>query len=62
MEFGVQLVKMRLEKRLHENICGLISIRDEGHMQAISSDLFMNKMKVNFDVFGQAWKMGLATR
>lgn len=51
MELRVQLLKSRLRKRLRENICQLIAIRDEGHVQAFSGDLLANKMEINFDVF-----------
>lgn len=60
VELGAQPVKEKLGKRLHENICELISTRDEGHLQAFGGDLFVNKMEVNFDVFGASMEDGVS--
>lgn len=59
VELGAQPLKSRPKKRLHENIRRLIAARDEGHLQTFSGDLLVNKMKINFDVFGSSIEYGV---
>lgn len=60
VELVVQSVKVELGERLHENICGMVSTKDESHLQVLSGDLFVNKIKINFDVFGASIKDGIS--